>query len=378
MRRLGAWLAPLAALVATARPAMAADAPAPGGAGYVLTLDSRDSERQAQSLSAALRARAHGLPGWDFAEREVSLEMMSAALRCPPRPDAGCLDRIGDALHADRFLWGLVRRSSSRQVTAEVHLWERGHPESVIAEAYGDQLVDSNDFVLRRLAGRIVDRLTGRPVAGVVTVRAAAESDAKPAPEIVVDGAVAGALAQGQGVLEVRPGKHTIEVRSGTRSIGHEEIDVEPGVDRVVSFGAGAGSESGGRSSKGSARTTIGWAMVGLGAVAAVVGTVEALRFVSLRSDNDDDHERLRADDFCDATRPHGGTAADLSAACDRLHSASSARTIEIIAYGAGAVLLGGGAALLLTGGSRRESASVQLTPFAGFHAGGLRLAGSF
>jgi len=379
MHRWGAWLLPVAALVAAARPAAAEGPPAsaPGGAGYVLTLDSRDSERQALSLSAAIRLRAQGLPGWDSATREVSLEMMSAAFRCPPRPDPACLDRIGDALKADRFMWGLVRRSSSRQVTAEVHLWERGHPDAVVAEAYGDHLVDPNDFVLRRLAGRIVDRLTGRPVAGVITVRAPAEAGTKPDPDVAIDGAPAGTLVQGQAVIEVRPGRHAIEVNAGTRSVGRQEMDVEPGVDRVVSFGGGGDAAVEGRSSRGSTRAIIGWGMIGLGAVAAVVGTVEALRFVSLRSENTDDHERLRADDFCDPSRPHGGTAAELSAACDRLHDASHARTIEIVSYGAGAVLLGGGAALLLTG-PRREKAQIELTPFATAHTGGVRIHGTF
>ena len=63
---------------------------------HVLGIDSDDAEDQADALTLALRSRVRSAPGWSLQETQHTLSMWTAALRCPQRPDAACLARIGD------------------------------------------------------------------------------------------------------------------------------------------------------------------------------------------------------------------------------------------------------------------------------------------
>src|ERR1700723_946621 len=73
---------------------------------HVLEIDSDDADDQAEALTGALRSRVRSAQGWSLPETSQSLRMLTAALRCPVRPDAPCLQRIGDHLKTDRFVWG--------------------------------------------------------------------------------------------------------------------------------------------------------------------------------------------------------------------------------------------------------------------------------
>ena len=66
---------------------------------HVLGIDSDDAEDQADALTGALRSRIRSAPGWSLQETQHALGMLTAALRCPPKPDQPCLQRIADQLH---------------------------------------------------------------------------------------------------------------------------------------------------------------------------------------------------------------------------------------------------------------------------------------
>ena len=59
---------------------------------------------------------------------EGSFETLAIALRCPPTPNQACLDRIGEHLHADHYVWATMAKEKAGEVTADVRLWSRGKP----------------------------------------------------------------------------------------------------------------------------------------------------------------------------------------------------------------------------------------------------------
>src|SRR5271167_3344141 len=128
---------------------------------YVLTLTTEDSDDQADALTQAIRSRVRQSQGWSLLETSQSFDTLSIALKCPPKPDAGCLQRIADQLHADHFVWGTLAKGGSGQVKAVVHLWTRGKSEVEANTAYSDNLKDPSDESLRTIATTLFGSLSG-------------------------------------------------------------------------------------------------------------------------------------------------------------------------------------------------------------------------
>jgi hypothetical protein len=344
----------------------------------VLSLDSEDMEDQAEALSGALRSKLRASAAYTMGEGSTSLSLLVAALKCPTRPDAPCLQRIGDQLKVDAFFWGTLAKSGPREVTAEVHLWARGKPDAVAKESFSDNLRDQNDEVLKRIAARIFDKLTGAPVAGLLTVRAG-ESDGA----VLVDGAPHGTLEHGQAVLELKPGSYNVEVRvTGFKAATHRVV-VAPGADLVLNLTLvpekGAAAEKPSRPISGRTILTLGILGVGIGF--GVAGTVEGVSFLSKQSKNDEHHKTYGANDFCDASQPHSATPQQLDEACQNLKSAKSALALEAVFYGISAVLVGTGVVLLITDrdDDKKETAgTLKVRPHAGLTSGGLDLRMAF
>ena len=136
----------------------------------VLTFDSEDAEDQADAFTGALRSRIRAAQGWSLIETAQSLGMLTAALKCPSRPPPDCQQRIGEQLKAERYIWGYVAKGpQSGQVTAEIHLYQRGKPDTVIKENYADNLKDQNDDTLRKIAAHVLERLGGQAVGATGT-----------------------------------------------------------------------------------------------------------------------------------------------------------------------------------------------------------------
>ena len=138
---------------------------------HVLEIDSDDSEGPADALTGALRSREEH-PGWSLQETEHALGMLTAALRCPASRTRRALLKIADQLRTDRFIWGVVTRAPGNQITAEVHLWARGKPDASTKETYSDNLKDQNDETLRKIAARILEKISGSPTTGTMTIHA--------------------------------------------------------------------------------------------------------------------------------------------------------------------------------------------------------------
>jgi hypothetical protein len=345
---------------------------------HVLGIDSDDAEDQADALTGSLRSRIRSAPGWSLQETQHSLGMLTAALRCPQKPDAACLQRIGDQLHTDRFVWGVMSKAPGSQVTAELHLWTRGHPDVVAKETYSDNLQDQNDETLRKIATRLLDKLAGITTKGTLTVHA---GDAEGV--VWINGQKNRALERGAATIELIPGRYDIEVRApGFATASEEGVVVNPAQDTSVPLkmvplaqpvAAAVAPES-----KTDVRRIIGWTLVGLGVVGEIVAGVEGVEFLSAKNDLDNARAQVPSTitDVC-SNSPNtqfNGVASD---ACNKYNEASTDRMVGIIAASAGGAVLIGGVVLLLTdrsketGGAstgataRAERPRFQLLPYA-------------
>lgn len=348
----------------------------------VLSLATDDADDQAEALSGALRSRLREKPGVVVDDITTNLATMMAALGCTQRPDPLCLLKIGDHLKVERFVWGTLKKGPERgQVTADVHLWRRGKADQSISESFSDNLRDQNDDVLRRIAGRLADRLLGGQAAAAITVRAGDSGG-----EVIIDNKEHATLERGETVVELHPGRHVVEVRVPGYRPSIQSVDVNESNEQVLSVRLVAidGTEPPPTEPAKpiSPRTVISYGLLAIGAGFAVAGTVKAVQFMSLRSDNQNDAKNLNAQDFCKPALPHASTAAEIADACDRRNRASDARTAEIIFYGVAGAALGAGLVLLVTDPGKNEpppkAGSVRFVPTIGTRGGAVDLSVRF
>ncbi|WP_394825149.1 hypothetical protein [Pendulispora albinea] len=387
---------PREARAQTTRPTGTAGA-ASGPTLHVLSLETEDADEQAEALSVALRSRAREKLSWPIADGSPSLSMFLAALRCPPRPDGPCLQKIGDQLKTDRFIYGHIAKAGRGQLSAEVHLYVRGKPDASVKEVFSDNLKDQNDDYLRRMAARIIDRLTGNaPQTAMITVHAGEGRD-----EIWIDDAPKGRLTKGRALLELPAGRHIIEVRSSDNEtvLTRREITVTPGADGVLNLPLGSSSEADLRGEAGGSRTRsiVGWGLIGLGAVAGGFGIYEGIHFFKLKSDTDDFRKSHQGENgmpsreaICQAGRgePASWNTSGADAArtiCDNYDAAKTASLLGLISGGVALASLGVGTYLLLTDTSAKKEirderswkgrtttgSSVRVMPYVGPHASG-------
>lgn len=386
MTRL-AWLLPLAfailslSLVGSFERPARADLVAPRSAApiFVLKIESNGPDDQADALSTALQSRVKAA-GWPVSDSPHSLETLHLTnCQALPKPDAPCLLKIGDELgHADRFIWGTMRKSGSSQVTAEVHLWQRGKPDVVTTETYSDNLKDPSDDALQKMAEKIFATISGGPTMGSITVHAGAASGT-----VFVDGVQKAMLDNGQAKLELPTGSHLIEVRVVGYAPASKSVDMAAASERDVSFELVAAKPDttpylDTSTSKLPVRKIIAWTAIGLGAASMVVGAVEGFSFLSSKSDLNSDRANIATTvtDVCqDLSTPSSIDA------CTKFKDARSERTLELIFLGVGAVLAGGGVILLVTDKGGEPSApaaapasAFRITPRLSHNSGGLDL----
>ncbi len=317
---------------------------------HVIGIDSDDAEDQADALTGALRSRVRLAPGWSLQETSHSLSMLTAALRCPQRPDAACLQRIGDQIHTDRFVWGTMAKSPGNQVTADVHLWSRGKPDSSAKETYSDNLKDQNDENLRRLATRLFDRVTGANSTGSVTVHAGDTGGV-----VLVNGQRKATLEHGTASFDLPAGAYVVEVRAPGFVPTRQPVTVSAGADTPVSAKLVAERDAvepaptRSRASKGvSVRTIVGWSAIGVGAGLFVGAGIEGARFLGLKDDLNSDraHVDKSVTDVCAPEQATNPFAVD---ACSKFHDAQTARTLGLLFGGLGVASAAAGVVILVT-----------------------------
>lgn len=338
---------------------------------YVLDIDTEDSDDQADALTQALRARVRAAQGWSLADTTQSLGKLIVVLKCPVKPDAPCLQRIGDQLKADRFVWGQMTKKAS-QVTIELHMWTRGKPEARTVETYSENLKDPNDDSLKKIAAKLFAAITNSATTGSVTVRAVGAATGM----VLVDGQERAKLDAGVAKLDVPAGAHNIEVRAPGFDAWSQQLNVAPGADQEVTATLVA-SKGGGEPPPVAVKSNLpvrkyaSYAILGAGVIALGIGGFEGIKFLGAKSDLDDDRSKVSSSvqDVC----------ADLSTpaaidACQKYKNAKDARTLSFIFAGIGAALVTGGVVLLVTdpGTERGKEQAVQVVPTITPRAAGL------
>ncbi len=272
--------------------------PGPTSPVFVLTIWTEDADDQADALTRALRVRVGKTPGWALEETNQSFETLSIALKCPTKPDAACLLRIGDQLKASHYIWGTIdKRKGAAEVSANLHMWARGKMGVEAHGAFSDSLKDPNDEVLQQIAGELFNQL-----AGIVPT---------PAPK--------------PPVVDPAPPPDT--------------------VPPVVSPSPEPGSESSGGGGI-RARTAIAYTTLAVGAGFLAGAVVEAANWVSDSNASTKDRQQVPTSvtDVCTASN----NAAALDA-CNKASDATKASTLGWIFAGVGVGLVGTGLWLVLT-----------------------------
>jgi hypothetical protein len=353
---------------------------------YVLSVWTNDVDDQADALTQALRSRVRLAPGWSLAETNQSFETLSLALRCPPTPNQSCLDRIGDQLHADHYIWGTMAKEKAGEVSAELRLWSRGKPQVEASETYNDNLKEPGDEALRAVAGRLFSKLTNSGTTGTLVVHAGTSSGS-----VLVDGAPRGKLDGGLGRVDIPEGAHTVAVRVPGFTAPSQAVTLQDGGEAEISFAltpaeGGQGAESASEQPQEQVakkpfpvRKAIGWTVVVVGVGFLVTAGIEGTRWLSDKNDSDQDRNSVPSNvtDVC--AMPQVNQAA--IDACNKSNDASQAVKLGWIFAGVGAVLAGTGIWLVVGDHSGDAPEPVAKTarrprfdvlPSLGAHAGSL------
>jgi hypothetical protein len=350
---------------------------------YILTLWTDDADDQADALTQALRSRVRQASGWSLLETNQSFETLSIALKCPSKPDSTCLQRIGDQLHADHYVWGTMgKKRAPGEVTADLHLWVRGKPSTEASETYSDNLKDASDESLRAVAAKLFGKLTASSAPGVVLVRAGRSSGS-----VLVDGVERGSLDGGTARLEVPAGAHTFAVKVAGFDAAGQSTEVTAGSERELSFSltpsrqAAESAEARSSSSSFPVTKLLGYSAIVGGVGFLVAGGIEGLNWIndSNASSNDRNSVPKSVTDVCTYQSPQAQDA------CSKSNDAKSVSTLAWVFGGVGAVLVGTGIILVTSDhGSaepRRDASSaprpkaapdVQVLPEVGPRAGSL------
>jgi hypothetical protein len=231
--RLAVALLAVTGLVLGATPRLArAEPPNPKATPvYVLLIQTDDADDQAEALTQAMRTRVRQAAGWSLLESQQSFETLAIALKCPPRPDAPCLQRIADQLHADHYVWGSMGKKKAGEVRAELHLWGRGRGDVDASESFSDNLKEASDPSVQQIAARLFGTLTGGIGGGTLVIHAGTGGGA-----VLVDGVEKAALDGGVARVDVGSGPHTIAVRVPGFEAPLQQATVAAGAEQELSF----------------------------------------------------------------------------------------------------------------------------------------------
>jgi hypothetical protein len=323
LTRLGVGIVVSAAIGLAGREALA-DPPGKGVLPvHVVAIKSDSSYDQADALTAAIRSRVRGIRGYSLGEGDFALEVLMLGLKCGDVADEPCQARIGNQIHADRFVWGTVEHAASnKQVVAELHLWVRGQSPSSTRLTYSDNLTAPGDESLRRLVDEALKKLLGAS-SSLVPERAGAVPPAK---------------------LPASPTTSTTAV-------------IAPASATTTTSDV-------------STRRIVGWAGVGLGSFFLAAGLYSLVRVHDVASNDryslylSGFHSNVNA---CDQARakisvmtPGAATPTEMRDLCSEL---STFETLEIVFFGAATIAAGTGIYLLATDANTHTASAPPAPP---------------
>jgi hypothetical protein len=288
---------------------------------HVVAIRSEGSYDQADALTAAIRSRVRALRGYSLGDGDFALEVLMLGLKCGDVADEGCQTRIGNQIHADRYVWGTVEHApANKQVVAELHLWVRGQSPASTRLTYSDNLTSPGDESLHRLVDDALKKLLGS--AGIAERPAMAPPRAKAVPG-------------------------PVSAVSTTGPIG----------------AAAVGSEV-------SSRRIVGWSGVGLGSFFFAAGLYSLVRVHDVANNDQYSlylsgfHSNVNACDQARAkvsvTTRGAATPTEMRDLCSEL---STFETLELVFFGAAAISAGTGIFLLATDSNARPPAAAAPPP---------------
>jgi hypothetical protein len=349
---------------------------------YVLSIWTDDADDQADGLTQALRSRVRQAQGWSLLETAQSFETLSIALKCPSKPDAPCLQRIGDQLRADHYVWGtMAKRKTPGEVSAEMHMWSRSKPVTDAGENYSENLKDASDESLRQIASRLFGKLTGSAPAGTLVVHAGTANG-----WVTVDGVDKAALDGGVGRVDIAGGGHTIGVRVLGFESPTQQANVPAGGEQDLTFALSPVVAPGAETTTPSSfpmRKVVTYSTLAVGVGLLAAGGVEGLVWLNDSNTSKTDRNNVPPTVTNVCTTEVNSSAVD---ACHRSKDAVTASTLGWVLGGAGVALLGTGFVLLVTDSGSRSNTHhdstgaasprprFDVTPLIGSRAGGLDL----
>lgn len=377
--------AALAVASAAATPAWAAP-PGPGVSQlHVLEFATDDADDQAKALTLALKARVKASKDYALADGDHALGIFLAQFKCGDVPDVTCQTKIADKLGAERYIWGTLRKSGN-QITADLHLWQKGQAEVRQQFTYADTLTEPLDPSLQRLADQMLNKLTSFGKVGTVKLVAPQSLDG----ELFVDGQSQGKFTNGQSELTLPIGEHRFEVRSGGKLLAQGAGKVSPTTTLDIELAPVKGGEqSAGPGKPASWKRPVGYAGVGVGGALLLGGVYSLFKVNSINKNEGFDAYRKGFgpnDDVCDmAERGRVSSkagAANPSEVKDFCSSGKTFTTLQYVLFPVGALAAAAGAYLIVTskegGDATTAKRRLEVLPSAGPQGGGVDLRVTF
>jgi hypothetical protein len=356
-----------AAVAAHVRPALAA-APT-----YVLEVATDDADDQAKALTQALKSRIRANKDMTLGDADVSLQVVLLQFKCGDVPDATCQAKIAEKLNAQQYVWGTMRKQPNHQVVADLHYWQKDKAEVRQQFTYTDNLTESADPNLQKLADQMIARLTQFGKVGLAKVSA----EQRIAGELYVDGKSMGTFSNGMAEITLPVGEHRFEVRGGGKVLASATATVSGTNPLEITLAPPAsGKPEDPPKPPGSMawKKPAGYAGVAVGGALILGGVYSMIKINSINRDdkftsyakgfgpNTDVCQRAANGDVSKAAG--AGSPSEVKDLCD---SGSSFQTLQYVFFGLGAVVAGAGTYLLVT--APKEGAvegRVQITPTVG------------
>ena len=347
--RIGLALTAVAALSAGSATAFAAE-PGPDTLPIsVIAIQTDAADDQAEALTKALRNAVRAMPGWSLGEGDFSLEVLTLSLKCAEPPDASCQSRIADQIKSDRYVWGTIQKKGTN-VHGTLNFWVRGKGTSKVPVDYTSNLTESSDETLKKIAAQAINELTGGPPKGGMHIKAGDLQG-----QVFVDGQPLGALKSGDGTFTIPSGSHKITVKAQGYADSELEVVVKPTGAPVEVTLVPIANE---------AKTPVNWrkvggfAALGVGVAAGVVGLIGTLQVNSAANDDvyKDYARRTVTNDVCtEAAKDGVNFRGAVVALCDK---GKAGELLQAVMYPVAAVAGGLGIYLIATSSSAPKPAT--------------------
>jgi hypothetical protein len=305
------------------------------------------------------------------------------ALKCGDAPDVACQAKIAAQLHMERYIWGLMRKSPSNQVTVDLHLWQKDKPDVTQQFTFSDNLTEPLDTGLQKLAEDMLAKLDGVGKTGGAHITAAGVSG-----DLLIDGAPSGRMVNGVADVTTTVGDHRFEVSSGGKiaARGTGTVSATGAVSIQLSVVATSSAATGGTSDAWKVPVAIG--AMGVGVALGVVGLTQTIANVS--GSNDPDFKAYKSalptsTDACDLARtgrisanPAAPSPDVIVSKCD---AGKRALTLQWVFYPLAAVFAGAGGYLYYTTTKSEPTpkvGKVQVLPSAGLGSASVDLRVAF